>query len=349
MLGQLDRIPGVSPGFESNDLGFMGSADRAGAHAVVHWRDVVPDQVTRDKSAWVAKWYTWNFNGDRQSDGVQANGNVTLLNYFNLGGGASTSRATQDDRLTRGGPSAISPRGYGAYANFGTDERKPFAVGVHPGFSWNDEGNRSRGFSLWFTFKPSSRLTLSTGPQINRSRTIAQYVTSVADPTATETFGGRYVFGSLEQTHMTLTTRVSINLSPQVSIRLYAQPLLASGNYAGFKELAAPRTFAFTEYGGASSLVFDSTRQHYTIDPDGDGPASSFDFADPDFNLKSLRVNAVFRWEIKPGSTFYGVWTRQQQDTRFPGDFRASRDVSLMFSAPGDDVFLVKMAYWIGR
>jgi hypothetical protein len=65
--------------------------------------------------------------------------------------------------------------------------------------------------------------------------------------------------------------------------------------------------------------------------------------------LWSLRVNAVFRWELKPGSTFYAVWTRQQQDAANPGDFSMGRDVAALFSSPGDDIVLVKLAYWIGR
>ena len=79
------------------------------------------------------------------------------------------------------------------------------------------------------------------------------------------------------------------------------------------------------------------------------GDASSFNFVNPDFNLKSLRVNAVFRWEMKPGSTLYAVWTRQQQDLSDPGNFAPGHDMRVMFGAPGDDVVLVKFAYWLGR
>jgi len=57
----------------------------------------------------------------------------------------------------------------------------------------------------------------------------------------------------------------------------------------------------------------------------------------------------VFRWEPKPGSTFYAVWTRQQQDLGNPGVFSPGRDATAMFRAAGDDVFMVKLAYWIGR
>ena len=160
------------------------------------------------------------------------------------------------------------------------------------------------------------------------------------------------MFGLLDQSQLTLTTRVAVILTPKISMQLYMQPLLAAGNYSDFKELSAPRTFDFLHYGAtaSSALSFDDAAGRYTADPDGAaGDAPAFTFNNPDFNLKSLRVNAVFRWEVKPGSTFYAVWTRQQQDFADAGAFAPVRDASAMFRAPGDDVVLVKMAYWIGR
>jgi hypothetical protein len=98
-----------------------------------------------------------------------------------------------------------------------------------------------------------------------------------------------------------------------------------------------------------SSLSHDPLARTYTVDPDALGPSSAFTFDDPDFNFKSLSVNAIFRWEFRPGSTMYAVWTQQRQDDGFPGDFRAGRDLARLFSASADDVFLVKLTYWIGR
>ena len=147
-----------------------------------------------------------------------------------------------------------------------------------------------------------------------------------------------------------MTTRVAVVLSPTVSVQVFAQPLIAAGDYAGFKELARPRSFDFTEYGTTLGTISrNAAEKEYTVDPGGARAAAPFTFDDPDFGLRSLKVNAVFRWEMKPGSTFYAVWTRQQQDTNYPGTYSLSRDTKRMFGAPGDDVFLVKMAYWIGR
>jgi hypothetical protein len=60
-------------------------------------------------------------------------------------------------------------------------------------------------------------------------------------------------------------------------------------------------------------------------------------------------VNAVGRWEFRPGSTLFVVWTRFGDDRSDPGDFQFGRDVSGLWGADPDDVFLVKVSYWIGR
>jgi hypothetical protein len=342
---------GVSPGFESNDLGFMNTADRGGAHGVFLWQNVTPGRITRRRSLWAAKWWTWNNGGELQGDGINAQAQVTLLNYWFVNLNAGTRRRVLDDRLTRGGPSAAAPAGgfWNFYAS--TDSRAWFSVSGNFNRSWSDGAGGGNNASISFNVKPSAMLTISTGPQWSRQDVVAQYVSAVEDEYATETLGGRYVFGALDQKQLTMTTRVNVILTPTVSLQVFMQPLLAAGDYRGFKELAAPRTFDFLHYGGPNRpLDYDPVARRYTVDPDGvSGQSVPFSFDDPDFNLKSLRLNAVFRWEMKSGSNFYAVWTRQQQDLSNPGLFTPGRDARAMFVAPGDDVLLVKMSYWIGR
>ena len=69
----------------------------------------------------------------------------------------------------------------------------------------------------------------------------------------------------------------------------------------------------------------------------------------PDFNFKSLRVNAVLRYEFRPGSAAYLVWTERRQDGTNPGDPAFGRDLGDLFAAPADDVLMVKVAWWFGR
>ena len=342
---------GVSPGFESNDLGFHGTGDRSGMHAVWTLRNNTPGRVLRSRFIWFGKWYTWNFNRDLQSDGAQGSYQMQFLNYWNLNFNSGWNLATQNDRLTRGGPSAESRGGRFFNFNGGTDGRKPLSMNGFYTKNWCDCDGGNYTIGLTVNYKPSTRLTISSGPNWNHNRQAAQYVRSVLDGTATSTYGARYVFGELDQRQLTLQTRVTALVSPKMSITVFMQPLIAVGDYTQFKELATPRTFDFTKYtdSGTHLISYSPDTQIYTVSPDTDAGAPDFSFRNPDFNLKSLRLNAVYRWEIRPGSAFYAVWTRQQQDTNYPGTYSLSRDTKRLFRAPGDDVFLVKMAYWIGR
>jgi hypothetical protein len=148
-------------------------------------------------------------------------------------------------------------------------------------------------------------------------------VQTTPDTTAAATYGARYVFSDIDQTQVSMSTRASWVINPRMSFQLYTQPLLAVGDYWNFKSLAAPRTFDFDRFTGA-------------VD-------------NPDFNFKSLRLNAIFRWEWRLGSTLYIVWTEQREDTRNPGVFGLGRDARALFRASPDDVFLVKVSYWLSR
>ena len=88
----------------------------------------------------------------------------------------------------------------------------------------------------------------------------------------------------------------------------------------------------------------------YTVDPDGAGPAAPFSFADPNFNFRSLRGDAVLRWEYRPGSTIYFVWTQERSGTAATGigDLQLGRDLPGLVRVPPQNIFLVKFSYWVG-
>ncbi len=340
----------VSPGFESNDLGYSPAADRIGSHFGMIWRKPNPDKATRSRSLTILKWYTWNFGHDTQTDAFQISGSATLLNYWDLDASLYVSRAVQDDRLTRGGPSVLRLpyRQVDIFAS--TDQRKIVSFQLSGGYGSNGQGGWSGNGNLGIVFRPSPALRIETGPELYRGRALLQYVKTASDPAATDTYGSRYVFSDLGQTEFSLPTRVSWMFSPRASLQAYLQPLLSTGDYWGFKELARPRVFEYKLYGvDAGTIDFDMEAGRYTVDPDGSGPAGQFSFDDPDFNFKSLRLNVVFRWEWRLGSTLYVVWTEQREDYARTGDFSLGRDLRSMFRAPSDNVLMIKMAYWFGR
>lgn len=341
---------GMSPGFDANDAGFGTQSDRAGGHGQVLFRKLTPDRFTRSRQLVIAKWWTWHFGGDSQGDGVQTTANLQFLNYWRYNITASWSRNTWDDRLTRGGPTTIRPGIRSLNMSVVSDARKRVYGNLFGTLS-------ERNFRSWthtagggLTYQPSDAVQITAGPQVMRAQSQAQYLSTVVDPLATATFGSRYVFGELAQNEVSMPLRVNVTMSPRLALQLYAQPLVSVGDYGALKEFARPRTYDFLRYGEDIGAVrpVPGTNQ-LEIDPDGAGPASPFRLNRPNFNVKSLRLNAVLRWEFRPGSTFYAVWTRRGQDLGHPGDFSFGRDASEIWRATADDVFLVKVSYWLSR
>ena len=134
---------------------------------------------------------------------------------------------------------------------------------------------------------------------------------------------------------------------------MFIQPLFASGDYTNFKELARPRSFDFNVFGKNGSLFADSTfsdgNRFIYLDPDGTGPAPMISMNHPNFSKVSLRGNAVLRWEYMPGSTLYFVWTQSRSDYEGTGNFEFHRSCNRLIDAKSDNIFMVKLTYWLGR
>jgi hypothetical protein len=231
-------------------------------------------------------------------------------------------------------------------------------------YQWGfDEGRSWRqGVGVNLTYAPRDNVQISFGPNFSTSSSSAQYVTSVTDAHATETYGRRFVFAAIDQTTLALETRLNLTFTPLVSFELYVQPFLSSGDYGSLKELRAPRTFDFLEYGEDRDIgtIQPSANGRYIVDPDGVGPASSFQVPDLDFNLRSLVGNAVLRWEWRSGSTLFLVW-QQRRSYRFtgtgpdgggdrtPGGFALNHELGELFGIKPENTFLIKVNYWFSR
>jgi hypothetical protein len=121
---------------------------------------------------------------------------------------------------------------------------------------------------------------------------------------------------------------------------------VSRGSYAGFKELERARSFDFLAY-GPGQIAYDPGADAYTVDP-GRGSADPFTFENPDFNFKSLRLNTVLRWEWRPGSALYAVWTQARENSMNPGRSDLGSDLDDLFGSPATNVFEVKATIRLG-
>ncbi|PYQ51264.1 MAG: hypothetical protein DMF78_13730 [Acidobacteria bacterium] len=298
----------IDPGFDVSNAGFQWRTDVVNMHAWTGYRWTRPGRFTREADVGFAYFQSYDFGGNR------------------------------------GGPLTRNPRGVEWEGDVRTDDRKMVDVrfGVH-GTDYALRSEHGRWLFGGITFRPRSNLLVSFEPEMSWIHNGAQYLDTFDDPLATATYGHRYVFAPLDQTQFAAGVRLNWTFTPRLSLELYAQPLVSSGDYAAPGELARPRSYAFRTYGADGSTFDPKTGD---VDPDGPGPAPAFNIGTPDFNFKSLRGNLVLRWEFRPGSTAYAVWTQSRSDKEDGmGEFAFHHSVSRLFSARGDNIFLVKVAY----
>jgi hypothetical protein len=340
-----------SPGFEVNDLAYLDRADYRWMNFNVGRQWTVPGHWYRNIFTTVGGQQQFNYDGLRTDQQAQAYYGMEFLNYWNLRTFAIYRPTTDDDRLTRGGP-VVKRTGY-EFGHFqvSTDprQRAVFDVTLEAGKGLGS-GTHSFTVQPGVAVKPAASVFIQFSPFLNSDEDVAQYVTTVEDPTATAFGGNRYVFAFIRTRTISLDTRVNWTFRPDVTLQLFAQPFFASGDYTRFREFAAPRTVEKLDYGtDVGTIAHDAEQRQYTVDPDATGPAQPFTFSDPNFSFRSLRGTAVVRWEYRPGSTLFFVWTQQRSGDGQQGDFEFNRDYTALFRDRPDNVFLVKATYWIGR
>ncbi|MCP5049531.1 MAG: carbohydrate binding family 9 domain-containing protein [bacterium] len=337
----------ISPGFDSRDMGFQWDADIINGHIMVGYRSFKPGKIFRN---WGVSLFTQrNYDFDGNKTGEQRLifiADAQLKNYWNISAQFSHNPPRMSHSFTRGGPLTELPTSNWGEIFIGSDNRKPVVFSAFQFFRFDGDGSRSLISHVGLRWKPSSNFSISLNPEYQSKKFNAQWVTGIEDSFMTGTYGSRYIFGAIDQKTVSCSVRLNWIFSPVLSLQAYIQPFIAVGSYGGFKELARPGSFDFNRFGeGGSAIFYDGEDGIYFVDPDGVGGASEFSFGNPDFNFKSLRGTVVMRWEYRPGSTVYVVWTQNRADYANPGDFRLGRDLGDLFRAPGDDIFMVKFTY----
>ena len=356
----------TTPGFEVNDLGFQGRADNANASLNVERRWTRPGRVFRQASVGFDLSGGWNFGGVRTNAFVGTYGSGQFNNYLSVDYSVGVNPiASLNDNLTRGGPLGYSAPGASWFLGINTDYRKPWQVFLGVNYFSNEIGANYAGLFGSVSVRPTSAVRIEVGPSISTGRTVQQYVTTSADTLASATYGASYVFGEIQQHDLDLTTRLDVTFTPNLSLQLFAQPFAADGAYTNLKELRTPREYDYRVFGrdDGSTLTpfcFDDAGTavtcgapsapapaYYEADPDGPGPRPVITFGNPDYTVRSLRGTAVLRWEYRPGSTVFLVWSTDCGFFSSRPQFQPFQDVRRLCTGRSSNTFAVKFNYWL--
>lgn len=314
-------VAATSPSFEVNDLGFQTRTDRRDVQGSLTYVENTPGRFLRNYSISTMTRLEHNFDWRRILGVTSLQANVRTLDFWYAAVQVQRQHRSLDDRNTRGGPMKERPAGWNGFAHGGSDTRKPLSVMGTVFGAKDDYGSWNAGAELFAVLR-APRWNVSVGPSFTRSYEQAQYLTTVRDAAAVDTYGAYYLFAPLRQTTVVMETRVDFTFTPKLSFQLYAQPFISSGDYGRAGSLKAPETHAFVYW------------------PD--------ELPNADFNYRSLRGTAVLRWEYRPGSTLYLAWQQSREDyAAGVGNFDFGRDRQALLRAKPDNVFMVKASWWL--
>jgi hypothetical protein len=318
-------IGATSPGFDSNDAGITPRTDQINGHVSAGYRWTEPRGIFRSGGVQGGAFRTNDFGGNMTSLGLFSWYWARFRNYWGFEGSVFVNPESISTTQTRGGVAMLRPFVWSLDLGINSDNRKSVTVDFGVRYGQGRQGsNRGRGGVVSVNWKPAPNLSLSLSPDYQYEQNGAQFVANIADPSSIATFGQRHVFARLTQKTFSAGIRLNWTFTPALSLQTYIQPLVSSGEYSDFGDLARPRSYEFVRY-AAGTL------------PQG--------VRNPDFTFKSIRGNAVLRWEFRPGSSAYFVWTQNREDADPSFDFRLGRAFRALFDSPATNIFLVKLAF----
>lgn len=317
-----------SPGFETNDLGFLRRADQQSWSTWSQLRFLTPTSVYR-QIFWNSNWWMhWTTDGLPQERAFNTNAHAQLQNrwWLHAGGTIGQLGATYCDRCARGGPALRTSAFQNVWGGIEGDSRSAVTPYLWSSYFRGDEG-RSRGWDVSpeVNLRVASRLNASLAFSVSGNTDDSQWYDNFSDSTGT----AHYTFAHLEQITTALTGRVDFTFAPTLSLQVYAQPFVTKGTYTDVRELNDPRAAAYVD----RFRPYDDAA--VSADPGG-------------FNFKQFRSNVVLRWEYRPGSALYFVWaTGRSAWDPVEGDRNLGGNARDLFRLPSNDTFLIKGSYWI--
>ena len=313
-----------SPGFEINDLGYLQRADQQTWSTWVGYFDRHQRRLYQ-RFQWNFNWWQyWTTAGLPEERAFNTNTHTTFNNTWSFHTGFTLGQLgeTYCYSCARGGPAVRQDPYIAPWAGLNGDDRKAIVPYFWVNY-WRGDGGRSHSLNLMpeVDFKLASRVTAAIIPNYTRTSNDVQPLGQ---------HDTRYVFAHLEQKQLGVTMRFTYPFTASATLQVYAQPFVSKGTYSNVQQLSpTPRARDF-----ASRYLQDTVA--------ADNPGG--------FNYKQFRSNVVFRWEYRPGSTLFVVWSQGRQNSAGAEGTQGFRgDLSDLFDLQPDNSFLVKLSYWINR
>jgi hypothetical protein len=331
----------VTPGFEVNDLGIMPRADAVMTAGWIGWNGFKASRAARNWEAWLNGWSGWSMGGERKLLGQSLFARIALHNYWEVEGSVEHQGSAFDVAALRGGPALRTPERLGGWLRISSDPRQS-VIGVlsaRTSHGLAGDGSGSAFVEPELRARVGLRTQLAVGPSFEWWRNTQQYVATVTGPAREH-----HIAGDVRQSSAALIVRASHAFTANLTLQLYAQPFVSAGEYRRIGEVVAARAESRERrVRDFSDLTVDGS----DLQASSDGATLRFDR--PDYTLGELRSNAVLRWQYRPGSALFLVWSQERRHEGSVHPFAPRRQATDLLGRRATNTLLLKISHWIGR
>jgi hypothetical protein len=332
-----------SPGLELNDVGYLKMSDFLAQNSRVGYDVIDPNKVFLSYSIYLEQENAWNFGREHLYSSLGTTYKSRFHSYWNINAGIKRMSTTLDMRILRGGPAFKVPGDWELSFGFSSDTRKKFSFNMNVLSQLYDDNSRFVSLAPAVDYRISNAFQLNINGNYSGNYYNYQYVTTINTTNAKQ-----YLMGHIAQQTFGITVRLDYYITPDLSIRYYGSPFISTGIYSGFKKVISPkdnnlenRCYQFKQ----NEILYNPDERIYYVDENHDA-VPDYSFFNPDFNFMQFRSNFVVRWEFKPGSNIYFVWTHDRTGSVNSSDSSIGNSFSNLFNIYPDNIFLVKFNYW---
>ncbi|MGB8491818.1 MAG: DUF5916 domain-containing protein [Bacteroidales bacterium] len=332
-----------TPGLELNDLGYMQTADEINQSSEVSYFINQPVSIFRTYNISLEQFNNWNFNGTFLGSGGHFSFRAEFRNLWTAEGNVIYHTGAYDTKILRGGSDMLMPPGIMVFGSLQTDQSRK--VTAHIELSRESRDNSSAllyGIQAGLSARLFSKLKIGVTGDYQNNHDQLQYITTCN----TWISGTRYILGTIDQHTLGLTFRADLNLSPEFSVQYYASPFISQGSYSEIKRIINPRASSYSDRFALYENPVLNGDVFVLQDYDSDGQLATCEISNPDFNFHQFRSNLVAKWEYRPGSFIYLVWSSDRTGSNKASAAPTGESYRYMWNAFPQNIFLIKLSYW---
>jgi hypothetical protein len=328
-----------SPGLDLNDIGYMQSADNIEQENSLSYFVNQPESIFRTYSIGLNQFNDWDFGMNHLFSGGRLNIYLEFLNKWAISTSISYRSQTLDTRILRGGYAMLVPASWSNNFYIRTDPSEKIFFDISTNLSLsNNQSSRYFGIQPGISVMPINTLRISMSVNYSSNIDNLQYI-----DTKSINNEKRYLLGKINQHTLGATFRIDYNINPELSIQYYGSPFASVGKYSEFKTVTNPRS---AEYSNRYTMVYPMLNENNYEVSEKNNSLIDYTFWNPDFNFFQFRSNLVIRWEYRPGSQIYLVWSQDRTNYVMPGSNSVSEALSNLKNVYPNNIFLIKFNYW---